>query len=104
MSDVSLDAFLAELDGLRSQASAALDSAVDEDAVESARVEFLGARSGRLKAIQKMLGGLAAADKPAAGKHFNEAKTAITAMLSAAQGRLAAGGAAAGGLVPRGPP
>jgi phenylalanyl-tRNA synthetase alpha chain len=63
--------------------------------VEAARVEFLGARSGRLKAIQKMLGGLDGADKPAAGKHFNEAKGEITALLTAAQDRLAGGSATA---------
>ena len=95
MAAISLDAFLAEIDGLRSEASAALATAADEAAVEAARVEFLGARSGRLKAIQKMLGGLAVADKPAAGKHFNDAKGAITALLTAAQERLAGGHATA---------
>ncbi|MFM7034709.1 MAG: phenylalanine--tRNA ligase subunit alpha, partial [Planctomycetia bacterium] len=95
MAAVSLEAFLAEIDGLRAAASAALEAAADDAAVEAARVEFLGARSGRLKAIQKMLGGLDAADKPAGGKHFNEAKNAITSLLTAAQERLATGGAAA---------
>jgi phenylalanyl-tRNA synthetase alpha chain len=86
---VSLDAFTAELDRLRSDATAALDSASDATALEQARVEFLGAKSGRLKAIQKLLGGLDAADKPAGGRHFNDAKQAITAALEAAQGRVA---------------
>ncbi|MEO1993299.1 MAG: phenylalanine--tRNA ligase subunit alpha [Pirellulales bacterium] len=65
-----------------------LDAACDKSSVEAARVEFLGARSGRLKAIQKMLGGLSSADKPAAGRHFNDAKKAITDLLSLAQKRL----------------
>ncbi len=95
MAAVSLDAFLAEIEGLRSAASAALTAAADEAAVEATRVEFLGARSGRLKAIQKLLGGLDGADKPAAGKHFNEAKGEITALLTAAQDRLAGGSATA---------
>jgi phenylalanyl-tRNA synthetase alpha chain len=88
---VSLEAFLAEIDGLRSAATVALEAAADETAVEAARVEFLGARSGRLKAIQKMLGGLAAPDKPEAGRHFNDAKAVITSLLTAAQDRLAGG-------------
>ena len=54
-----------------------------------ARVEFVGARSGRLKSIQKLLGGLDAADKPAGGRLFNDAKNAITALLAAAQDRMA---------------
>lgn len=91
----ALDAFLAELERLRSDAAAALDSAVptgvaSADAVEAARVEFLGARSGRLKAVQKLLGGVPAADKPAAGRHFNETKAAVAALLAAAQARVAA--------------
>ena len=95
MSAVTLEAFLAEIDGLRNAATAALEAATDDAAVEAARVEFLGARSGRLKAIQKLLGGLSAADKPAAGKHFNDAKGTITALLASAQERLATGGSAA---------
>lgn len=94
VASVSLEAFLAAIDGLRSAATAALEAAADEAAVEAARVEFLGARSGRLKAIQKLLGGLEAGDKPAAGRHFNEAKGAITALLTAAQERLVGGEAA----------
>ncbi len=88
MADVSLDAFLAKINALQNEASATLDDASDAPSVEAARVEFLGARSGRLKAIQKMLGGLSSADKPAAGRHFNELKKAITNLLSSAQERL----------------
>ena len=88
MADISLDAFLAKINALQNEASATLDDASDASSVEAARVEFLGARSGRLKAIQKMLGGLSSADKPAAGRHFNELKKAITNLLSSAQERL----------------
>ena len=88
MADVSLDAFLAKINALQNEASATLDDASDASSVEAARVEFLGARSGRLKAIQKMLGGLSSADKPAAGRHFDELKKAITNLLSSAQERL----------------
>jgi len=92
---VPLATFLAELESLRSAAAAALSTAADTAALEAARVEFVGARAGRLKAIQKMLGGLDAADKPAGGRHFNDTKGAIAELLAAAQGRLA-GGTSAG--------
>ena len=59
MSTVALDSFVAELDRLKADAVGSLALATDADAVERARVEFLGAKSGRLKAIQKLLGGLA---------------------------------------------
>jgi phenylalanyl-tRNA synthetase alpha chain len=93
----SLAAFLAELAGFREAAEAMLGGAGDEAALEQARIDFLGARSGRLKAVQKLLSGLAAADRPAAGRHFNEAKEAVTALFAAAQQRLAGGEAALGG-------
>ena len=89
MSTVSLEAFLAEIERLRADAVAALNAAGDDAAFEKARVEFLGAKSGRLKAIQKLLGSLAGEDRPAGGKHFNDAKQEITAALEAAQGRVA---------------
>jgi len=89
---VAIDAFLLELERLRTDAAAALEAATDAAAVEAARVEFVGARSGRLKSIQKLLGGLSATDKPVGGRHFNETKTSITDLLTAAQSRLAGGG------------
>jgi len=88
VSTVSLESFLAELDRLKADAVASLSAAGDLDAFERARVEFLGAKSGRLKALQKLLGGLAASDKPAGGRHFNDSKEAVAAALAAAQARL----------------
>jgi len=89
---VSLDAFLAEIDRLRIDATAALSAVEDAPDLEAARVEFLGAKSGRLKSIQKLLGGLAADDRPAGGRHFNELKQAVSDALEGAQQRLADGG------------
>jgi phenylalanyl-tRNA synthetase alpha chain len=94
---VGIEAFLAELATFREAASRALDGVIDIAGLEQARVEFLGARSGRLKAIQKLLSALAAADRPAGGRHFNEAKGAVTAAFAAAQERLAGGGVDAAG-------
>jgi phenylalanyl-tRNA synthetase alpha chain len=84
----ALDTFRAELERLRVEAEAALGTASDANAVEAARVEFLGARSGRLKSLQKMLGAIPAGDRPAAGRHFNEAKEAVGVLLAAAQARV----------------
>ena len=86
---VTLADFLAELDQLQSAALAAFTAAGDEAAVEAARVEFLGAKSGNLKSAQKKLGAVVAADKPAAGKRFNELKQALEAAFQAAQQRAA---------------
>ena len=72
-----LSKFLAELDELAQAAMAAYESAGDADAMEAVRIQFLGAKSGRLKAVQKGLGKIDKADKPVAGKRFNEVKRQI---------------------------
>ena len=91
---MALQDFLAELDQLASDARVAFSSAADAEAVEAARIEFLGAKSGRLKAVQKGLGTVSGPDKPAAGKRFNEVKGEIEAAFADALGRLSAGPAA----------
>jgi phenylalanyl-tRNA synthetase alpha chain len=88
---VSLAPFVAQLDDLLSAGQAAFSAAGDAASLEAARVEFLGAKSGRLKAVQQGLGQVDKADKPAAGKRFNEVKTGLEAALAAAQERLSAG-------------
>ncbi len=85
---MSLAAFLAELDHLVLEATGAFAAAADAAALEAARIDFLGAKAGRLKAAQKGLGSVPPADKPAAGKRFNEVKTAIEAAFAAAGERL----------------
>ncbi len=62
-----------------------VDGANDVRCDRAARVEFLGAKSGRLKAVQKGLGKVDKADKPAAGKRFNEVKQAIEAAFATAE-------------------
>jgi phenylalanyl-tRNA synthetase alpha chain len=88
---MALQDFLSELDRLAADGLAAFEQAGDAATVEVARVEFLGAKSGRLKAVQKGLGGVAGSDKPAAGKRFNEVKVQLEAALAGAQERLAGG-------------
>ena len=85
---MSLAPFLSELDSLLADASQAFQSAADADALENARIEFLGAKSGRLKAIQKGLGQVGKEDKPAAGKRFNEVKGEIEAAFETAKTKI----------------
>jgi phenylalanyl-tRNA synthetase alpha chain len=92
---VALAEFLVELDVLIASANRSFASASDATALESARIEFLGAKSGRLKAVQKSLGSLDKSDKPAAGKRFNEVKSEIDAAFAAAEARLSSGTRAA---------
>ncbi|MCX7428687.1 MAG: phenylalanine--tRNA ligase subunit alpha, partial [Planctomycetia bacterium] len=88
---MALADFLAQLDDLARQATAAMDAVANPDALEAARIEFLGAKSGRLKSAQKGLGTVDKADKPAAGKRFNEVKGLLETAMAAAVKRLAAG-------------
>jgi phenylalanyl-tRNA synthetase alpha chain len=87
---MALVEFLAELEGFQRAATAAFAGA-HGDALEQARIDFLGAKSGRLKAIQKQLGTVPPPDKPAAGKRFNEVKTAVEQAFAEAQSRSAGG-------------
>lgn len=88
---MALSDFLTELDTLVNDATAAFDAASDDDALEAARIQFLGAKSGRIKTVQKGLGTVDKDDRPAAGKRFNEVKQAIEAAQQAAVDRLAKG-------------
>jgi len=85
---MSLATFITELDSLLADAAGAFQSAANSDSLENARIEFLGAKSGRLKAIQKGLGTVGKDDKPAAGKRFNEVKSQIEAAFEQSQQRL----------------
>jgi phenylalanyl-tRNA synthetase alpha chain len=92
---IGIESFLAELTAFREAAAHAIGGVAEVAGLEQARIEFLGARSGRLKAIQKLLSGLAAGDRPAGGRHFNDAKAEVTAVFTAVQERLVGGGAVA---------
>lgn len=88
---MTLQEFLHGLDGFESAASNAFQTANQAAALEAARVEFLGAKSGRLKELQKGLGGVDKTEKPAAGKRFNEVKQAVEAAFQASQERISRG-------------
>src|SRR5262245_21603479 len=87
---MALADFFAELDQLTARATAAFDSAADPAALEAARVEFLGAKSGALKTAQKSLAAVPGPEKPDAGKRFNEVKAAIEAAFACASERASA--------------
>jgi phenylalanyl-tRNA synthetase alpha chain len=94
---MSLDNFLKQLDDLENEASTALRAVVGPDHLEAARVKFLGAKNGLLKEIQKLLGSIEGADKPAAGKRLNEVKNTIQDAFEAAKGLFSAAQAAGSG-------
>ena len=85
---MALTDFLAELEALLAEAENAFAGADDAAALEAARIEFLGAKSGRVKNVQKGLGSVAKEDKPAAGKRFNEVKEALDTAFLAARERV----------------
>ena len=91
---MALAEFLAELDELNQDALAAFQTAGDAAALEAARIEFLGMKSGRLKAAQKGLGTVDKPDKPKAGQRFNQLKQQVEAALEVAHARLAGGAGA----------
>lgn len=93
---MSLANFVTELDQLLAEASGAFDVADSPDQLEETRVEFLGAKNGRLKSVQKLMGSVDGTDKPAAGKRLNEVKKAIQEGFETAQARLASSDAAGG--------
>jgi len=93
--------YLAELDALQSAATERFAAAEDAAALEAARVEFLGAKSGRIKTAQKGLGAVAPADRPEAGKRFHAVRAAIEAAFAAATERLKSRPQAAAQAAPR---
>ncbi len=86
---MAISQFLEQLDQLTSAAKAQFLAATDQESLEAARIEFLGAKSGKLRACQKQLGTVDKADKPTAGKQFNLAKQLLEGALQEAAARIA---------------
>jgi phenylalanyl-tRNA synthetase alpha chain len=82
--------FLKDLDELLNAAQHAFAAAKTPDELEAARVEFLGAKSGRIKDVQKGLGSVPGDQKRAAGMRFNEVKQGVQAAFDQAQQRVEA--------------
>ncbi len=85
---MALSEFQISAEELAAAATAALSRSGSLDELEAARVEFLGAKNGKLKSFQKLLGQIAAPDKPAAGKQFNAVKQQIESAFDVAKARV----------------
>src|SRR5262249_53049676 len=66
--------------------------------LEAVRVEFLGARQGRIKDLQALVGKASKEEKPAVGKKFNDVKTRVTTAHEERKRSLARPSVAAGAL------
>jgi len=93
----TLEQFQQDTEEFRANALAAFEHAASTEELESARIQFLGDRSGRLRAIQQSLGALPKEDRPVAGKAFNAVKTAVTEAHERRGRELSRAGAAAEG-------
>jgi phenylalanyl-tRNA synthetase alpha chain len=88
---MALQTFLDECDRLAEEATKAFAGAASPAALEEARIEFLGAKSGRMKAVQGLLGAVPGPEKPIAGKRLNETKNAVQVAFDQAKERHAGG-------------
>jgi phenylalanyl-tRNA synthetase alpha chain len=79
---------LSEFNQYEAAALDALTAAQTAEDLEAVRVEFLGARKGRLRDLQALLGKASKEEKPALGKRFNEVKDKVTAALERRQREL----------------
>jgi len=79
---------VADLTALTAQALREIATCGDLAALEAARVRWLG-KKGTLTEQLKALGGLSAAERPAAGARINEVKTQVQAAIEARRAALA---------------
>lgn len=79
---------MAHLTALTGQALSEIAACGDLAALEEARVRWLG-KKGTLTEKLKSLGGLSAAERPAAGARINEVKTQVQAAIEARRAELA---------------
>ena len=74
----TLEQYLEYAADLANRGAAAFAAAADGDALESARIQFLGDKRGELLILQKGLGSLPPQARRDAGRAFNEAKTSLS--------------------------
>ncbi len=84
----SLAAALSDLDSLEAAGLSALQAASNPDAVEAARVEFLGQKQGKIKTAQERIKTVPPADKKAYGQRFNAVKQTLEAAWEGAKTRV----------------
>lgn len=85
--DEALSAALTELEVLEAAGLSAFQQAGGPDAVEAARIEFLGLKQGKLKAAQERIKTLAPTDRKSFGQRFNAVKQALEGACEAARTR-----------------
>ncbi|HWB59150.1 MAG TPA: phenylalanine--tRNA ligase subunit alpha [Chthoniobacteraceae bacterium] len=78
-----------QLEQIKAFALAEIDSAQDEQALEAARVKYLG-RTGSVSLASEGMKGLSKDDKPRIGKLLNEVRTAVTTALDTRKAALEA--------------
>ncbi len=93
-----LETALLELESLEQFGTAALVAASSPEALEAARIEYLGQKQGKVKAAQERLRTLDPAGKRVYGQRFNGVKQSLEAALSAARLRLERRSVAAGAI------
>jgi phenylalanyl-tRNA synthetase alpha chain len=86
---ISANQFRVAAENFFNEALPALKNAESRDALEEARIRYLGDRSGYLKVIQQQLRDVMG-DKAEAGKYFNTVKQQLTAAHEARLGALGA--------------
>jgi phenylalanyl-tRNA synthetase alpha chain len=72
-----LDQFLKQTESFEADATRALTDARTSDELEAARVRYLGDVQGLLRTLQRELANLDNAERPTAGRRFNEVKRRI---------------------------
>jgi len=88
---MSIETFVNQLDELAQSATATFAAAADPAELDAARVEFLGAKKGKLKALQKNMGSVPGESRKDAGMKLNAVKQAIQSAFEEAQDRLGIG-------------
>jgi phenylalanyl-tRNA synthetase alpha chain len=84
----SLTAALADLDTLVAAGLEAFQGALTSEALEAARIEYLGQKQGRLKSAQERLKTIDPSSRRAYGQQFNSAKANLEAALEASRSRV----------------
>ncbi len=80
---------LQPFDEFESTALAAIANVKEAAALEAVRVELLGKKSGRIKALQELLGKATPDQRPALGAKFNDVRQRVTTALETRQLELA---------------
>lgn len=84
---MTVQELIERIEAARAKAEAAFQAAADANALEEARVRFLGVK-GRFTELMKALGSLPKGERPQAGQAANQARAAAMAALNAAKESL----------------